>query len=159
MDKVLDLLARLLPDSVIQPVSERTQGIDSKRIDLPSPAGADYFFQLWIEPEMQISAELAVPGSDINYFWYRPFESAEFRNSTAALEAAFCQTLEKLLTHESRIIQKNGWLNWHFKCDYKTADGWKRIYRHSASKLGGWRFPQIDGRVRIYRSSALVRGA
>jgi len=158
MDKPLELLARLLPDFIVQPATQRSHRIDSTRIDLPSAAGADYFFQLWIEPEMQISAQLAVPGSDVNYFWYRPFESAEFRDSTEALEAACCETLEKLLTHESRIIQKNGWLNWHFKCDYKTADGWKRIYRHSALRLGGWKVPRIDGKVRVYHSSALIRG-
>src|SRR6202035_863163 len=98
MDRTRELLARLLPDFFVQPGAPRTQGMDSKTIDLPAAAGADYFFQLWIEPEMQISAELTVSGSDINYFWYRPFELAEFRNSTEALEAAFCETLEKLLT-------------------------------------------------------------
>jgi hypothetical protein len=156
MDKTLELLARLLPDFVIQPVAQGAQGVDSTRIDLPAAAGADYFFQLWIEPEMQISAELAVAAADVNYFWYRPFESAEFRDSMEALESAFCETLEKLLTHETRIVQKNGWLNWHFKCEYKAADNWMRIYRHSALKLGGWKFPGIDGKVRVYHSSALV---
>ena len=156
MNKTLELLSRLLPDFAPQPVTEQAAGIRSTKIDLPPAAGADYFFQLLIEPEMQISAERTVPGSEVNYFWYRPFESAEFRDSAEALEAAFCETLEKLLTHESRIIQKNGWLNWHFQCDHRTADGWKRIYRHSALKLGGWRVPQIDGRVRTWRSSALA---
>lgn len=105
---------------------------------------------------MQIHAELTVPDSKVNCFWYRPFESAEFRNSTEAADSAFCQTLEILLTHESRIIQKNGWLNWHFKCEYKTAGGWKRIYRHSALKFGGFKAPPIDHKVRTYRSTALV---
>jgi len=156
MNKTLELLSRLLPDFAPQPVTEQAGGIRSTKIDLPPAAGADYFLQLLIEPEMQISAEPTVPGSEVNYFWYRPFESAEFRDSAEALEAAFCETLEKLLTRESRIIQKNGWLNWHFQCDHRTADGWKRIYRHSALKLGGWRVPQIDGRVRTWRSSALA---
>jgi hypothetical protein len=159
VDKTLELLARLLPDFVVRPVTQRTQGIDSKRIDLPSAAGADYFFQLWIEPEMQISAELTAPDSDVNYFWYRPFESAEFRDSMGALDAAFCETVEKLLTHETRIIQKNGWLNWHFKCEYRADDRWKRIYGHSALKLGGWKTPKIDGKTHIYHSTALLHGA
>jgi len=107
---------------------------------------------------MQIYAELTAPDSDVNYFWYRPFESAEFRDSAEALEAAFCETLEKLLAHETRIIQKDGWLNWHFKCEYKVGDNWKRIYRHSALKLGNSKFPRIDGKVHVYHSSALVRG-
>jgi hypothetical protein len=156
MDKTLELLKRLIPDFVAQPVTERTLGMSSTKIDLPRAAEADYFFRLYTAPEMQIHAELTAPRSNVNYFWYRPFESAEFRDSTEALEAVFCETLEKLLTHESRIIQKNGWLNWHFKCDYRSADGWKRIYRHSALKLGGWKVPQIDGRVRTWRSSALA---
>jgi hypothetical protein len=158
MEKTLELVTRLLPDFVVQAITQRKQGISSKRIDLPSAAGADYFFQLWIEPEMQISAQLTAPDSDVNYFWYRPFESAELRDSTEALDTAFCETLEKLLTHETRIIQKNGWLNWHFICEYKTADCWKRVYGHSALK-GSWKFPEIDGKVRIYYSSSLVHGA
>ena len=158
MVKTLELLARLLPDFVVQPVTLRVQGIDSRKIDLPSAAGADYFFRLWIEPEMQINAELTAPGSDVNYFWYRPFESAEFHDSLEALDAAFCAMLKKVLTHETRIIQESGWLNWHFKCEYKTADSWKRVYGYSALKLGGWKTPRIDGKTRIYHSAALVRG-
>jgi hypothetical protein len=99
------------------------------------------------------------PDPDINYFWYRPFESAEFRDSTDALDATFCETLEKLLAHETRITQKNGSLNQHFKCEYKAGDGWKRVYGHSALKLGGWKFPQIEEKLRVYHSSALVRRA
>jgi len=75
-----------------------------------------------------------------------------------ASDAAFCEALEKLLTYETRIIQKNGWLNWHFKCEYKANDGWRRIGRYSALKLGGFKAPKIESRTRIYRSSALVRG-
>jgi hypothetical protein len=158
-DRTIDLLNRLLPGFVAQPITERTQRIDSTKIDLPLADGADYFFQLWTEPELQICAELAKPSCDVNYFWYRPFESAEFRDSTESLDTAFCETVEKLLVHETRIIQKNGWLNWHFRCEYKTADHWKRISSHSALRLGGWKTPKIDGRVHVYNSSALVHGA
>jgi hypothetical protein len=49
-DKTIELLNRLLPGFVVQPVTERIQRIDSTRIDLPSATGADYFFRLWIEP-------------------------------------------------------------------------------------------------------------
>jgi len=108
---------------------------------------------------MQISAELTAPDSDINYFWYRPFESAEFRDSMEALDAAFCETLENLLTHETCIIQKNGWLNWYFKCEYRAADRRRRIYGHSALKLGGWKTPKIDGKTHVYHSTALVQRA
>jgi hypothetical protein len=158
-DKTIELLHGLLPGFVVQPVSERIERVDSTRIDLPPAPGADYFFRLWIEPEMQIGAELTAPDSDVNYFWYRPFESAEFRDSMAALDAAFCEALEKLLTHETRITQKDGWLNQYFKCEYKTAERWKRVYGNSALKLGGWKFPQIDGKVRVYYSPALVHRA
>jgi hypothetical protein len=68
MDKTLELLGRLLPDFVAQTVAERIQGVSSTRIDLPVATGAEYFFRLWIEPEMQIGAELTAPDSDVNYF-------------------------------------------------------------------------------------------
>jgi hypothetical protein len=157
-DKIIESLRRLLPDFAPQPITQQIQQIDSTRIDLPPASGADYFFRLYSAPEMQIHAELATPVSDGNYFWYRPFESAAFGDSVEALDAAFNEMLEKLLTHETRIIQKSGWLNWHFKCEYAASDGWKRIYGHSALKLGGFKAPKIDGNTRIYRSSALVHG-
>jgi hypothetical protein len=117
MDKTLELLARLLPGFVVQPVTQRLRRVESTRIDLPAAPGADYFYQiLEIYPEMQIGAELIGWDPEINYFWYRPFELAEFRNSRDALEAALCETLEKLLTNDTQIVQKSGWLTWNFKC-------------------------------------------
>jgi hypothetical protein len=160
MDKTLKLLARLLPGFVVQPVTQRTQRVESTRIDLPAAAGADYFYQIFgFCSEMQIGAQLIESGPEINYFWYRPFELAEFRNSAEALEASVCETLEKLLIHETRIVQKNGWLTWNFKCEYQAADRWNRIYGHSALKVPGWRLPRINGKIHVYQSKALVRTA
>jgi hypothetical protein len=145
-----------MPDVAIQPIIEQTGRIRSTKIALPPATGADYFFQLYTEPEMQIYAQLTAQNSGVHHFWYRPFESAEFRDSMEALEAAFCETLEKLLTHETRIIQKNGWLIWHFKCEYKTAGLWTRIPGVSYLKFGRWKTPKIVGKIRIYQSPALV---
>lgn len=155
IDGIIELLHHLLPDLKVQPITEQTAGISSTRIDLPIAPGSDYRFQLWVEPELQIAAKLMLQSPDRNYFWYRPFESGEFRDSMAH-DAAFSRTVEKLLTHETRIIQNNGWLNWHFRCEYKNFDRWERIYGHSAFKLGGFKVPKIGGRTHIYRSTALV---
>jgi hypothetical protein len=157
MDRIIEQLNRLLPNVKVQPNTDKADGISSTTIELPAAPGSDYYFRLWMEPEIQISALLIARSPDQKYFWYRPFESSEFRNSMVALEAAFCETVEKLLTHETRIIQKNGWLNWHFKCEYRdSSDRWNRIYGHSAFKLGGFKVPKISGRTRTYRSAALV---
>jgi hypothetical protein len=73
-DRTIDLLSRLLPQFIPHPVIERTQEYELTRIDLPPAVEADYFFRLYTEPETQIHAELTVPDSKVNCFWYRPFE-------------------------------------------------------------------------------------
>ncbi len=160
MEKTLELLARLLPGFETRPVTQRARGAESTRIDLPTAPGADYSYQIFeFHPEMQICAELVRSNPEINYFWYRPFELAEFGNSQEALEAAFCETLEKLLTNETRIVQKNGFLTWSFRCEYKTADRWNRVYSHAALRVPGWKLPRIRGDIHVYQSQAVAQTA
>jgi hypothetical protein len=158
-DKTLGLLRFLLPDfnPVIQPAGAEGYGAHIGKLDLPPAHGADYFFRLWLYPdgERQISARLVEDSREATYFWYRPFELAEFRGSTEDLISVFREKLEALLTHETRIIQRKGWLSWHFRCEYRASGNWKCLYRHSALR-GGFKPPQIRGRRRIYSSAALT---
>jgi hypothetical protein len=159
-DRTLRLLNLHLPDfnPVIQPVEGlKVTGPHICRLDLPPAHGADYFFRLWFSPdgERQIGAKLVEDSDDASYFWYRPFELAEFRDSNEDLVNTFCEKLEALITHETRIIQRKGWLCWHFRCDYRASENWKCLYRHSALR-GGFKPPQIRGRRRVYSSAALT---
>ncbi|MGA8537883.1 MAG: hypothetical protein WB566_00200 [Terriglobales bacterium] len=157
MEKIIAALNRLLPDFVVQPVSQGDGRIRSTRIELPAAVDAEYFFELWILPERQIGARLIEAGEDCNYFWYVPFEDADYSGSTEMLDKHFCETVEKLLTHNTRIIYRSGWLSWQFRCDYEAQGGWKKVSYNSTLKLAGWKVPRLAGKSRIYRSPALVR--
>jgi hypothetical protein len=156
-EPMLAALRRLLPNATLQPVLRPLSwsAYPSVSVALPVPAGAEYGFKLYFQPERQISARLLVADGTY-YFWYMPFEDAAFRNSVEELDAAFVQTIEHLVWHETRIVQKRGLINHSFRCDYKSASGWKRVFSHSALRLGGFHPPLIAGRERVYTSPAIV---
>jgi hypothetical protein len=159
VEKIIETLNRLLPDFVVQPVSQGDGHTGSTRIDLPAAIGAEYLFELWIRPETQIGARLIEGGADCNYFWYLPFEDTDYGSSMEKLDQHFCETVEKLLTHDTRIIYRSGWMSWQFRCDYETQGQWKQISYNSTLKLAGWKVPKLVGKSRIYRSPALARNA
>jgi hypothetical protein len=125
-------------------------------VDLPVPEDAEYRFRLCFQPERQIHATL-LAADDADYLWYMPFEDAAFRNSAQDLDTAFLQTVEVLIRNGTRIIYKRGLIFEYFRCEYKTASGWKRVYAHSAFRFGGFHPPLISGRKRIYSSPAIAQ--
>jgi hypothetical protein len=156
-EPMLMSLRRLLPNAAFQPIlTPSSMSVEpSVSVELPVPADAEYGFRLYFQPERQIGARLlAADGTD--YFWYMPFEDAAFRNSVEDLDAAFARTVERLIRNETRIVQKRGLIADSFRCDYKAASGWKRVYSHSASRFGGFHPPLIAGRERIYTSPAIA---
>ena len=160
-DKTLALLNRLLGDygPVFHTLEQQGNSRENiSRLDLPTAPGAEYSFRLWFyeDGERQIGAQLIEPPSDETYFWYRPLELAEFRGSEDDLVSKFCQVLEALLTHETRIVQRKGWFFWHFRCEYRAGDEWKSVYSHSAFRGGGFKPPHIKGRRRVYHSAPIA---
>jgi len=160
-DKTLVLLNRFLGDYVpdIQPVEPQGNSRENTtRFDLPTAPGAEYFFRVWFyeDGERQISAQLIQHRCDDTFFWYRPFEMAEFRGSEDDLASEFCMELESLLTHETRIVQRKGWLSWHFSCEYRAGEEWKSVCSHSAFRGGGFKPPHIEGRRRVYHSAPIA---
>jgi hypothetical protein len=155
-DPVVDFVRGLLPSVVVEADARQEPGISgqSYHIDLPPATGADYCFTLWLgSGEKQITARL-LNADKSSYFWYRPFEDAEFR-SAERLDKAFREAVEVIMRHNTRIEQKRGLLFNHFKCEYESASGWKRLYGLSALR---WiRAPKITGRHHIYQSPRLVR--
>ena len=159
--KTLSLLSGLLGDC--NPVihhEELKADIREKigRLDLPIAPGAEYFFRLWFYEggEREITAHLIQHRSDDTYFWYRPFEMGEFKGSEDDLVSEFCKELEVLLTHETRVVQRKGWLFWHFRCEYRTGEKWRNVYRHSAFRGGRFKLPHIKGRRRVYHSAPIA---
>jgi hypothetical protein len=161
-EKTSALLNRLLIDYRPVAQSQEAQTDAQKgiaRLDLPIATGAEYFFRLSFHDggERHISAQLIENRSAGTYFWYRPFELAEFRGSPEDLATEFCQELELLLTHETRIVQRKGWLFWHFRCEYLVGEKWKSLSSHLAFRRGRFKPPRIEGRERIYKSGPIVR--
>ena len=128
------------------------------RIDLAPAHGAEYFFTLWFheDGERQISAQLIQDRSDDTYFWCRTLEMAEFGGREHDLLNAFCEELEALLTHETRIVQRKGWIFWHFHCEYRAGETWKSVGSQSAFRGSNFRFPKIEGRKRVYHSAPIA---
>jgi hypothetical protein len=156
-EPMLVTLRRLLPSAAFQLILTPSSVSEepSVSIELPVPAEAEYGFRLYLQPERQIHARLLA--ADVkDYFWYMAFEDAAFRNSVEDLDAAFVETVERLIRNETRIVQKRGLIADLFKCDYKAASGWKRVYSHSAFRFGGFHPPLIAGRERIYTSPAVA---
>jgi hypothetical protein len=155
-DPVVDFVRGLLPSVVVEADAKQEPGVSgqSYHIELPPPAGADYRFTLWLgSGEKQISTRL-LNSDKSSYFWYQPFEEAEFR-SADRLNKAFLEAVEVIMRHNTRIEQKRGPFFNHFKCEYESASGWKRLYGHSALR---WiRAPKITGRQHVYQSPRLVR--
>jgi hypothetical protein len=155
-NKTATLLSDLLPS--FNPTIEaaeplRGSGGNVARLDLPTAPGAEYSFTLWFDEsgEREISATLTTCLNERPYFWYRPFELAEFRNNVEQLETKFCDELGILLTHETRVVQRKGWLFWGFRCEYRAEERWQRVYSHSA--LRWFKAPQITGKRRVYFSA------
>ena len=147
-DQTLLLLTRLLGNSWRFGATVRTHENSREeitRVDLHTAPGAEYFFRLWFyeDGERQISAHLVQHRSEDTYFWYRPFEMNQFEESENGFVIEFCKELEVLLTHETRIIQRKGWLWWHFDCQYCAGEVWRSLYRHSALRSGGFKPPDI----------------
>jgi hypothetical protein len=156
-EQTLTFLKQRFPDTdfVPQLTTLKRSSRPAVHIDLPLPPGADYFFRLYLDPERQIHARLANANAK-DYFWYMPFEDAAFGNSVEKLDREFLRTIELLLAHETRIVQKRSLVTHSFRCEYKSANGWSNVCGHSALRLGRFHVPEIKDRERIYSSPALV---
>lgn len=154
-DPAVAFVKRLLPSVVVEPDTRPEPGTygPSYHIDLPTAAGAEYRFTLWSGcGEKQISARL-LTGDKTATFWYMPFEKAAFR-SAEQLDKALLDALELIMGHNTRIEQKRGFLFEHFKCEYESASGWKRLDGVSFLRL----IPALKtlGRTHVYQSPPLV---
>ena len=155
-ERMVAALDRILPGVTFEPIvkTHSRYRIRSVSVDLPASLGAEYQFVLKFQPERQIHARLLRQHKQQNYFWYMPFEYASSDNMEK-LDDAFIETIDKLVRHETRIVQKRGLLTHSFRLDYKPPGGWKRVYGHSGLRLGGFSAPSIVGRKRVYHSPAL----
>ena len=136
----------LSPSGNSGPVDDPT----ATSVALPAAAGADYGFTVWFYEggDAEIAAHLVdaagqrvpapTPGEAAGAsFWYQPFELEDYERSLERLADAFEATLRRVLTHETRVRQRRGWLFWHFALDVRTSDGaWEPVYGYGALRAG-----------------------
>ena len=87
------------------------------------------------------------------YFWYCPFDpySSDIIDDKVndCMNFIFDE-LDILTNYQTRIIQRKGWFNQIFICEYFKDNKWQLHYKHSAL-LTNIDFPKIIGRERIYK--------
>jgi len=151
-DQALALLRSLDPDLDVR--------LDDQEsfcaIHLPPAPRAEYRFTLYIheDGEPQVGAVL-VDGDSEAYFWYWPFEEPDF-TSAAQRQSEFLSAVHQLLTSRSRIRQKRGWLNTHFRCEVEVGGAWSRVGPLMSGLKASFKPPPSDQKVTFYESRALV---
>jgi len=108
-------------------------------------------FYIWIEggwTTMDIGATLKdEPNKD---FWYSSFEHIKEDDPTwipELMEIAFDE-LGKILDHETRIIQRKGFLSTSFECQQLTSS-WNRVSKNRFFHTN-FELPEINGRRKTY---------
>lgn len=103
---------------------------ESDHIVLPPAPGADYQFEVGVERggdgEPQIHATFVAPHDHSKASWYWPCEMQDYA-SVEERDSDYLSTLEKILTHRTRILHKRGFLFDSFICQCDEAHGWERI--------------------------------
>jgi hypothetical protein len=151
-DLVMDLLRSLDPSLDLR--IEETESHSA--IHLPPSQGADYRFVLYIheDGEPQIAA-VVVDGDPESYFWYWPFEEPEF-SSVEERHREFLVAVKDLLGNRTRIRQKRGWLNTHFRCEIENGETWSRVGPTMAGLKWSFKPPPTEEKVVFYQSPPLV---
>lgn len=89
--------------------------------------------------EAQIRAErLGAPEGE--YFWYVSYEPVDFGSLVHTHEVALA-SLNKLLTHQTRIRHRIGLVFSSFCCEYKEGDKWHELGGHGYFRFGGFNAP------------------
>jgi hypothetical protein len=127
------------------------------RVELPKPPGADYQFDVFVcrHGEHSIAARLTAPGQESPFFWFMPFELADFHRVPQELNDSVLAALELLATHETKILQRRGWFLWHFDCFYRSGRG-ELLYSLSVLR-GLMNVPNAGGGWREFSSPALTK--
>ena len=121
----------------------------------PVPDAADYRFMPYIyaNGDSEICADLRESNSG-EYFWSAMFEVAGYSSMHEA-HTHFLEMLVLVLDNPTRIVQKKGWLNMYFTCEYLTGEEWHDAGGGAALRFTNFKFPKIDGKLREYRSTSV----
>lgn len=120
----------------------------------PITRGSEYGFSIWClgPEELSIDAYLSSsePHSRDLDFWYHSFRPGDFETSDQMIED-FQSELLRLLTHETRILQRRRPRGYDFLCEVRLED-WAPVHEVTLSRKSAKALPAISSRERIYRA-------
>lgn len=115
----------------------------------------EFIYAVWLgQQQIQTSVGAKLLGTTLNqYFWYQPF--VPYGSDTNEDKLNDCVNfifaeLDILTNYDTRIIQRKGWFNQTFICEYFKENKWHKHYKHAALRTN-FDFPKIIGRERIYK--------
>jgi hypothetical protein len=126
-------------------------------VPLPSLSSSDYTFVLVFadDAEAVLEARLTAasrPGD--RGFWYLPFDAPNY-DSYDERANEIVDTVELVLGHRTRIVQKHGIIAWSVTAEVDTGGAWRRL-----STVGSLNLlvqsPPSDGRRREYCADAFA---
>ena len=149
------LIDQLRPMS--QKIERRPRGDDSFwEITFPASADADYSFCAYVYEDGEAGVSAVRTGAeDDEYFWSVTFESPDF-DSIEEIGKHLVDTVSRLLSHDTRIIQSKGLVNVGFDCAYSDNEGWHSVGGNAALRFSNLIIPKIDGKEKEYRASAVL---
>ena len=157
MEETVGMVRRYLPDLAVKPESrELKPGGTWCWLALPAPLGADYSFRLheYGNGDKQISAALLHGKAEGSHFWYRSFEVTGYKSQKDQLKADFLEAVRIIMTCETQIEQRRGWLFWDLSCNYLEGGAWKRLGSMEILR-GQVKLPEIQGDRAVYKSPPL----
>ena len=147
-EKTMDLLAEYLPGCHLQVSAGENFG---NFIALPSDDEAQYSFHLWSAfGERQIAAVLKDTRKG-TYFYNYPFELAGFNDDETQLDLKFNEKLKLILSHNTKVRQRNGAIWSTFHCEYLDHEEWKMLGGGAAAfRWSNFRIPRAPLYKTVY---------
>jgi len=153
--QITELLQKIVPSSEWRSEPKEREAESVETIRLPLAEDADYSFSFHLHPDGEKVISANLPDSDPQiYFWFKPFEAADYGHNQESLDEDFLMVIETLLTRETTILQKSGFI-WHsFRLAYRVGDRARILNQHSGLRLS-FAAPPIQGKQRTYRAGPL----
>jgi hypothetical protein len=111
----------------------------------------EYFYLIYSTFDcifLDISAQLKkLPGP--HYFWHKDFNLTHDYNKNTLNQ--FFETLDIIISHKTRIIQKKNIFNQSFDLQYSYNNLWKSHYQNKGFRFSKLIFPATSTRTIIYK--------
>jgi hypothetical protein len=126
------------------------------RTSFGTAIGGDYGFSTYIYENGGASLSASrVEIEEDEYFWSHSYEMADFENDDELLNNLIGD-VNIVLQSRTRVLQSKGLFLYSFSCEYLQDGKWRCLWKNSAFRLGGFRFPRAKQKVTEYSSPPLI---